>query len=310
MAGPRLIIDPPTFTSSRYGLLSVVERATVAGSHWQNGVTWSSYCNVDGMGASTYDECIATTGAPDGPVPEPSPKEPTVEHVLRGATPFTPLTRFDCAPVGNEEAQQIATAALARTEEWQVERAFWTGVVDGHTLVFPHLAANAEVVGVDDALLQPVASPVVTGGAPLDPASALGLLEEALAGCYGGVGVVHVPVRLLPTLVAWELVHPVGGRDVGSGQFGRQLQTTSGNLVAVGNGYPGTGPDGTDPGPTAAWMYATGRVFMLRSNVKITPFTSAVNREVNTLEMIAERTYVLGYDCCLLAVQVSLGVSP
>lgn len=304
MAGPRQVVDGPTFTPSRFGLFSVVQTPSARDAHWQNGVTWSSYCPED-MGALTYDECIATTGAPDDAVPEPSVKATNVDHVIRGATPFTPYTRFDCAPVGNAEAQRIATDALAQTEEYQVERAFWTGLVDGRELVFPHLAADAEVVDNDGTLLQLVASPVATGG-PVDVIQGLGLLEQALADCYGGVGVIHVPVKALPLLNAARLVHPVGGRDATSGQFGRQLQTLAGNLIAVGGGYPGTGPDGTDPGDDASWLYATGAVFMYRSNVRVHPFSSTVNRSNNTIEMIAERTYVLGFDCCLLAVQVEI----
>lgn len=309
MAGPRQIVDPPTFTPHRYGLLSVVQTPTPRDSHWQNGVTWSASCLLDGHGDATYDECIATTGSPDGDVPEPSPKTANVEHVLHGATPFTPYVRFDCATVGNAEAQRIATDALAQTESFQVERTFWTGLVDGSTLAFPHLASTVQVLDAGDgAVLQLVSSPVVTGAA-VDVATGLGLLEEALADCYGGVGVIHVPIKLLPTLQAHQLVEPVSGRNVGTGQFDRQLQTLAGNLVAVGAGYPGTGPDGTDPGDDAAWMFATGPIFMYRSNVKVNPFASTVNRENNTIEMIAERTYVLGYDCCVHAIQVELGVT-
>jgi hypothetical protein len=47
---------------------------------------------------------------------------------------------------------------------------------------------------------------------------------------------------------------------------------------------------------------------MYRSDVKINPFPSTMNRQENTIEMIAERTYVLGFDCCLHAVQVTLGI--
>jgi hypothetical protein len=263
---------------------------------------------TDGMGSLTYDECIATTGAPDGPVPEPSVKDANVDSVLRGATPFTPYVRFDCSPVGNEEARRVANDALARSEAWQVERAFWTGVADGQDVIFPHLAANAEVEDGQETLLQTAASPVVTGGA-VDIVSGLGLLEQALADCYGGVGVIHVPAKLLPTLDGNGLLRPVQGRDVGSGQFGRQLQTLNGNLVAIGAGYPGTGPDGTDPGDDASWMYATGAVFMYRSEAKIHTDAQSLNRDNNTLEMIAERTYVLGWDCCHLAVLVNLGES-
>lgn len=306
MAGPRQIVNPPTFTPSPYGLLSVVQTPDSSSAHWQNGVTWSSYC-PDGMGDATYDECIATTGAPEGAVPEPSVKTTNVDHILRGATPFTAYTRFDCSPVGNAEAQRIATTALAQVEEWQVERAFWTGLVDGRTLVFPHLAATAEVVDNAGVVLQPVTSTAVTGVA-VDVATGLGRLEQAIADCYGGRGVIHVPAEALPTLDAQNLVRVVGGRDVGSGQFGRQLETLAGNLVAVGAGYPGTGPDGTDPGSTTTWLYGTGPVFTYRSDVKVMPFSSTVDRSSNTVQMIAERTYVLGFDCCLHAVQVELGV--
>jgi hypothetical protein len=306
VAGPRQIVDAPTFTPSAYGLLSVVQRPNVDSTHWQNGVTWSSYC-PETMGDSTYDECIAVTGTPDAGVPEPSVKTGNVTHELRGATPFTAYTRFDCAPVGNEEAQRIATNALAQVEEWQVERVFWTGLVDDKTLAFPHLAANAEVVDNDGVLLQPTASTAVTGVA-VDVVTGLGRLEQALANCYGGRGVIHVPLELLPTLAAYQLIAPVGSRDVGTGQFGRTLQTVAGNMIAVGAGYPGTGPTGTDPGDVTTWMYATGSVFMYRSDVKVNPFSSTVNRNNNTIEMIAERTYVIGFDCCLHAVQVNVGV--
>lgn len=306
MAGPRQIVDSPTFASSRFGLLSVVQTPTTRDAHWQNGVTWSSYC-PDDMGDTTYDECVATTGAPDGALPVPAAKTANVDHIIRGATPFTIYVRFDCSPVGNEEAQQVATRALGQVEEWQVERTFWTGLVDGVEMMFPHLAADAQVLDGDDVVLQPVASTAVTGAA-VDVATGLGRLEQALADCYGGRGVIHVPLEALPTLDANNLVRPVGGRDASSGQFGRQLETLAGNLVAVGAGYLGTGPDGVDPGGTTTWLYATGPVFMYRSSVHVNTFSSTVNRENNTIEMIAERTYVLGFDCCLHAVQVELGV--
>jgi len=306
VAGPRQLVDAPTFTPSRYGLLSVVQRPDVTSPHWQNGVTWDSHC-PENMGDTTYDECIATTGAPEGAVPEPSAKTANVERSHRGATPFTAYTRFDCSPVGNEEAQRIATAALSQVEEWQVEYTFWTGLVDDRTLAFPHLASTTTVLDNDGIILQPTTSTAVTGVA-VDVATGLGRLEKALADCYGGRGVIHVPIEALPTLVAYELVEQVGGRDVGSGQFGRQLQTKAGNLVAVGAGYPGTGPDGIDPGTTTTWLYGTGPVFMYRSDVFVAPFTSALDRTNNTVQMIAERTYVLGFDCCLHAVQVELGV--
>lgn len=302
MAGPRQLVDAPTFSPSPYGLLSVVQTPANSGAHWQNGVTWTSFCPNEAQ--ATYDECIAVTGS-GGPPTEPSVKSPNVEMSLRGATPFTPYVRFDCATVGNESAIETARDALARTEGLQVERSFWTGVVDGHVSAFPHLAANTEVDDSQGVLLQTVATPAVTGG-PFDIAEGLGLLEQALADCFGGVGVIHMPVKLVPTLDALGLLRVVNARNVGSGQFDRQLQTLNGNLVAAGAGYPGTSPSGAAATDTTTWIYATGPVFMRRSDVRVMPATSAINRETNNIEMIAERTYVLGFDCCHAAIQVNL----
>lgn len=296
MAGPRLIVNAPTFTPSPYGLLSVAQVATESTPHWQNGVTWQSRCLVP-MGRLTYDECIAVTGS-GGPPPEPSAKTDMVDLTLRGATPFTAYAKFDCALVGMEDALKIATDALAQSESYQVERAFWTGLVDGRSIAFPHLAANAEVLDAQSIELQSPASIVVTGAA-VDVATGLGLLESALADCYNGVGVIHVPVKLLPTLQAYDLVIVKGGK----------LTTLNGNLVAVGAGYPGTSPSGATPATGEAWMYATGAVFAYRGGVQIPPDkVSSINRATNTREMIAERTYVVGWDCCHHAVLVDLGV--
>lgn len=303
MAGPRQLVDAPTFTPSPYGLLSVVQTPSLGDAHWQNGVTWTSYC--PDSGAATYDECIAVTGS-GGPPPEPSVKAPNVDTTHRGATPFTVYARFDCATVGNDAAVETAREALARTETFQVEQSFWTGLVDGHTLAFPHLAANAQVLDSAGILLQSAASPAATGGA-LDIATGLGLLEQELADCFGGTGVIHVPVKLLPTLDALGLLRVVNARNVGSGQFDRQLQTLNGNLVAAGAGYPGTSPAGVAPTQGTTWIYATGPVFMRRGDVKIASRNQSINRETNDVQMIAERTYVLGFDCCLAAVQVNLG---
>lgn len=297
MPGPRLIVNPPTFTPSPYGLLSVAQPVTGDGTpHWQNGVTWQSRCLVP-MGRLTYDECIAVTGS-GGPPPEPSVKTEVMDLTLRGATPFTAYAKFDCALVGMDEALKIATDALAQSEPWQVERAVWTGLADSRPVVFPRLAASATVSDAQGIQLQSAASIVVTGAA-VDVATGLGLLESALADCYNGVGVIHVPVKLLPTLQAWGLVVAQGGK----------LRTLNGNLVAAGAGYPGTSPSGVTPPAGETWMYATGAVFMYRSDVQVpTDRVSSVNRATNTREMIAERTYVIGFDCCHHAILVDLGV--
>lgn len=294
--GPRPIVDAPTFTPSPYGLLSVITPSSVTDPHWQNGVTWQSYC-LDPMGSTTYDECLVVTGI--GDVPEPSEKSNNVDVSTRAATPFTAYARFDCSTVGytTGDFERIGTVALTQSESWQVENAVWTGLADDQPVVFPHLAANASATDDQGYTLQLTTSVPVTGA--VDVATGLGLVEESLANCHNGVGVIHVPVKVLPTLNAHDLVRDVNGT----------LRTLNGNLVAVGAGYPGTSPTGVAPGAGEAWIYATGPMFLYRSQIRVMPYRESLSRSNNTVEMLAERTYVVGWDCCQSGILVDIGVS-
>jgi len=285
----RQLIDPPAFTALPYGLWDTIQHPPPP-PHWQQGVTWVDRCPT---GDTTYDECLTVTGT--GAPPEPAAKTGNVEQTYRGATPFTVYAEFECSAVGVGGAESVAADALARVEQQQVEAAFWTGTAGSQAVVFPHLAADTEVVDSQDIVLQPVASPAVTGA---DVAHALGELEAELADCYAGQGLIHVSREALPTLAAWNLIAERDGR----------LYTTGGNLVVVGGGYTGSGPDGSAPAAGTTWIYATGAAFGYRSDVFFTDVRESLDRSENTIRMIAERTYVIGFECCLLAAQITLGV--
>lgn len=294
MPVPRQVVDPPAFTPLPNGLLSVVQTPMTADPHWQNGVAWRSRCPATGMGSSTYDECLVVTGSGGSP-PPPAAKVDNVNTTIRAATPFTPYVKFDCSAVGNLDAMAQAQQALAQSESWQIERSFWTGVAGGRPVVWPHLSSAVAAVDESGYLLQ---SPVVTGGGPFKPARAMGTLEGLLADCYNGQGVIHVPMSVFPVLG--------GAMNSGFAQRGAQIITSNGNVVAVGAGYPGTGPDGVAPPAGQAWIYGTGAVFMYRGTVRAIPPAQSMNRAENTIEMIAERTYVFGWDCCHVGVLVDL----
>jgi hypothetical protein len=294
VAGARQIVDPPGFTPLPYGLWDSIQHPTIDNPHWQQGVTWIERCPD---GGTTYDECIAVTGT--GAPPAPPAKADNVDQTFRGATPFTVYAEFDCSTVGLLDAATAATDALARIEQTQVERAFFLGTVGGQTTAFPHLAADTEVVDSQGIVLQPVASPVVTG-ADVDITDGLGRLESELSDCYGGQGFIHVPHRVFPMLAAWNLAIE---RDGG-------LYTPAGNRIVVGSGFDNRAPDGTPAEPRTAWIYATGQVFGYRGDVKFTRARESIDRTENTYRMIAERTYVLGFECCLIATQIALGVIP
>ena len=58
--------------------------------------------------------------------------------------------------------------------------------------------------------------------------------------------------------------------------------------------------------PAVRWIYATPPVFGYRSDVRTFERETTLDRSVNTVKAVAERNYLLGYDCCLVAVPVSL----
>lgn len=304
MAGPRLLVDSPSPTNPLpYGLLSVAEPVTDrAGGKWENGITWEASCIVTGGTFTTYDECITVTGA-GAPTPPPPPaKSDNVDRSLRGATPFTVFTRFDCSVVGDSRvARNQAEDALAKVEGWQVERAVWTGLAGGQVTVWPHLAANADVTLTDQfnpVILQTASTPVT--GSAMKMTLALGLLEEAMGICFGGQGVVHIPAHAFPVL---------------AGAFGEMLtqdssghlRTQRGNLIAVGTGYPGTSPAGAArPSQTQTWIYGTAPVFAFRSPIRVIGDGAQMDRANNTRSLIAERTYLVGWECCQFAALVDL----
>lgn len=287
MAGPRQVIDAPPLTVLPYGLLSAVQPLPITTPHWQNGVTWRERCEDIHV---TYDECVAVTGS-GGPPPEPPVKTSTFTMKTRGATPFTVYTEFVCSPVGSADAATAASEALGRKAPYAVERAFWTGLAENNVgIVYPHLAAATTVVDAQSITMQTVP---VTGGV-MHPGDALGFIEQTLAACNNSVGVVHIPRRALPSFGIY--IQSNGG----------QLRTNGGNLVAAGSGYPGTSPSGAAPPTGQTWIYGTGQVFEAHSNVAVTGVRDSIDRTNNTVTMIAERTYLLGWDCCYVGALVDV----
>jgi hypothetical protein len=288
----RLPVASPTFTPLPYGLFSVVQSPSTSDRHWMNGVLHQP--DACGPAKSTINPCPVVTGLD---------KSPTATGIgLMGADPFTIYSWIDCGPVGHPslEMEDRARTALMRGREREVERVFMTGSVSttGGPLVMPHLAEDNVVFGPSGEVSQLAASPVTTGSSSVDVVEGLGALEGALASCYGGEGVIHVPRAALAHLSNRGMLI----RD------GSQLRTFSGNLVAAGSGYAGTAPDGSAPPAGFAWLYATGAVTMYEGPARLTSsFADAVDTSENDLVLIAEQTFLLTWDCCLFAANVRLG---
>jgi hypothetical protein len=136
-----------------------------------------------------------------------------------------------------------------------------------------------------------------TGGGSLDVVEALGRLEQALGACVHGKGIIHVPTELVAHLKTNHLLEEEDG----------VLYTPNGNKVAASPGYSGASPAGVVQ-VGVSWMYGTGPVFLYKSAPRfIGTEAESLNRSVDTLARLYERTYVIGFDCCLFAVPVSTG---
>jgi hypothetical protein len=286
-----MLVDPPRRQPMPFGIFTVVEERDVTDPHYLLGVEYRPLCGGSG---TTFDYCV--TGGP-GPA-----FAPTASRSMRAATPFTVFSEVQCSAldaweIGNEDAVNM----LKATEQYQVERALWTGQVGGlDNQMYPHLAANAAVTAplvTNGIQLTLQTAAVQVTGSGVSAATGIGLLEGALGACYDGVGILHVPETAIPALANLNMIF----RD------GKNLRTHNGNLVVAGAGYTGSSPSGVAATPGTTWMYATGQFFMYRGPIKTFARETELNRSNNTFTAIAQRTYVLGWDCCHFAVQINTG---
>lgn len=247
-----------------YGLFSVAAFRG-DGDRWESGVQWEALTPdaLEWIGQWQVPP-TTTTGLPKDLAKNIGP--------LGEASPFTVYGHFNCSPVGwsPAEAQEQATAQLLAYEETRAEQALWTGHL-GNT---PNLSVGAEDLAP---------------GASVGAAVALGMLEEFIADSYGSLGVIHMSKRGAGAVAALNMVEARGNR----------LTTRLGTPVVAGSGYPNTGPDGLEPSENEkSWMRASPAIFGYRSEVFTSSNTAGdlLDRGLNNLYAIAERSYLLGFD--------------
>jgi hypothetical protein len=90
---------------------------------------------------------------------------------------------------------------------------------------------------------------------------------------------------------------------------GPRLLTPLGSVVVAAPGYPGTSPAGATPTAGTTWLYATGSVKMLQSEVMATAGSASeiLRRDVNDSVLLLEQRFTFLWDCCHFAIPVSLG---
>jgi hypothetical protein len=265
----RFQVPPPPFVQAPHGLLDAATVPADDGdTHLWRGVEWDSGCAPPA--ALTYDGCLADTPTTDNP-----DKAVTVTGFPQSNSmdPFTVFQRYDCSPAGFTQAEheQRARDLLARSDARAIE-----AVVERGT------AGTALGTEVDGSLSQ-TATQVADVN---DVTETIGVLERVLGWEYGGVGVLHMS-RLVATMaIAANLLVVDRGR----------LRTVLGTTVAAGTGYLGTGAGG--PSGASQAVYATGAVIAYRSAPQLVgSFRESLIREQNALQLITERTVVVGWDC-------------
>lgn len=279
----------PAFAPLPYNLVDSAEKATFTG-HQKLGVMYKAPSCAAPLEYSAA--CVTGTGAA---------KVPNADVLWRAADPFIVTTWLPCTFVGEEpETLRSDTRAahennVART----VEQIFWTG---GSFGVSQHLASNTQTVitsGGNDIVLQTAATVVTGTGNVLD--LSIGLLEQAMADCYGGVPFLHIPRKLIALLANLHLVEE---RDGG-------LYTVGGSRVVAYSG-PNTGPDGTAAPAGFAWVYATSPVKLWSAPAFFTAndASEVLKRDTNATVLILEQRFAAGWGCCHYASLVSLDTTP
>jgi hypothetical protein len=273
VTAPLATLTGPAPTGYGYGLYSVAAPADSTDPRAVNGGQWPALgCGVakpfaiDCPPASAPASLITGSGLP-----------------WVSQFPFGVVAGVRCKPVGAsvDELRDAARAILRLSEQYAVERALWRGGVWPAGTVGEFLARN----------------PTILSATPVSVKAAIGMLEDALVGMSGGVGVIHAPRLALGALTADWPVRQSGGR----------ILTMVDTPVVFGGGYDGSAPGGGRPAGTA-WVYATGPVQVTRGPVQDLPSDPrlAVDRATNDALVMAVRVVSVGYACGVVGVPVTL----
>jgi hypothetical protein len=267
LTAPDLIAWPGDATT-RYGLFNAVGVQSAWDDHWGSGgiVFESEFCSLPrGYDVACTDSLAAKTFDPQSTVP---------------GTPFVVYAGLLCGAVGHTEAEYQAKVLnrLKAGEQGAVEQIFSRQL-------------NGQSRGLANAT--PNATTVVPAGTTT--ADQIGALEEALYSTYGLRGVLHVPFQYGERMhAAMALV-----RD------GSVWRTALGTAVSIGN-YEGYTPAGAAPAAGHTWIYITGQTFVWRNpNVFVSDLAGSLNRTTNQVTIVAEREYIVTYECGAYAVDVT-----
>lgn len=276
-----ILTPPPPCGSWPSGLLSVAELDTRGENGWLKGLE--------------FEQELCVSGGPNVISMQCPPPVEALESLLSQhgfdveySDPFVIYSGYDCSTGGSplSEAWDHAERILDDQWEWALERAFWTGLDQDGNVFRMSLAGGGAV-------------DLTPGGGATDIATGISLLEGYAADFPCGP-TIHAPVR-----VSAFLAEKAQARRIDNKTY-----TALGTPVALGAGYPLTGPDGVAPGAGEAWMFVSGGIRVTTGPKFFVPDkndnAAAVDRLVNNITVYAERPVATQIGCSLGAVRVRL----
>ena len=187
------------------------------------------------------------------------------------------------------------TCALFQFEPFTLY-AYNTDAIPGESLARHEANAIARLVNGEQRTAEQVlwqrllvADPVPTDLSMFPGWIGLGWIEQQLASLYGSQGVIHMNAYAATALAMHLRVE------------GSQMRTLLGTPVIVGRGYDPL----QNPNVDTAVIFGSGPVAMWRGDIDTRQ--SAVNKALNDVSIVAQRDYVLGWDCAAVSATISLG---
>lgn len=279
---PPVLIEKPTPSMPlRYGLLQAALGPLELPVHARNGGL-QYVTGLCGEGFGYEIECIAEQNDKSS-----SFSENGSTTVL--GTPFIVYATMQCGSAGFtfEEQRALVMERLRGVEQSVVEEVFSTGAF-GQAPGLLTTDGITTVTGAGDSVVNVLSE--------LERARYCGFTGNTTQ--YGPPGYLHVAIPVLNALKQEHLVEFDGTR----------WRTPMGTVVSAGC-YANNDPAGAAPADGVFWMYLTGQTTIWRTddaNVQVAPVEGSLDRTTNQFLMLAEREYVVTYECGGFAKAVTL----
>lgn len=250
---PKQRIEAPVTQRPTGGLFSQFAPIEDSSIRWENGVTWEDVARVDIGSIGQYQKPGTVKGLPKT---LDTPRGVTLESL----EPLTLYSVFRTTPLDHspEEAVAIAAQRLAQYEEYEIEKALWSGVK----------GAGPALINVQE---------WANNSGPQDAESSWNAAEH-YARTPGIKPTFHVSRRLCGLLTARQMFECLP-----DGTF----RTKMGTPVVAGYGY-------VDKPPV---IVSTGPIQIYRGDVfTSTNGGGGFDKGANDLTAVAERQYVIAYN--------------